>query len=81
MVKNQRNAGKENICGSHRKGLQRKLLEYPLWPDTYLPEWDDEATQILALAGKADIICGHKHLPQNVHFVERSPEGAVGVAV
>ena len=58
-----------------------QLLRAPFPADTYLTEWDDEATQVLLLAGKADVICGHKHLPQNVHFVERSPEGAVCVAV
>lgn len=58
-----------------------KLLKYLFSPGSYLPEWDNEATQVLFLAGKADVIGGHKHLPQNVHFVKWSPEGAICVAV
>lgn len=64
-----------------RKGLPIKLLKHPLPPSTYLSQWDNEATQVLLLAGEADIVRGHKHLPQNVHFVEWSPEGAVCVAI
>ena len=56
-------------------------LKHPLPPATYLSQWDNEATQVLLLAGEADIVRRHKHLPQNVHFVERSPEGAVCVAI
>lgn len=66
---------------THRRVLQVKLSEHPFSPDTYLTEWDNEATQVLLLAGEADVICGHKHLPQNVHFVKGCPEGAVCVAV
>ena len=64
-----------------RKGLPIKPLKHPFPPATYLSQWDNEATQVLLLAGEADIVRGHKHLPQNVHFVEWSPEGAVCVAI
>lgn len=56
-------------------------LKYGLPLDTYFTEWNYEAAEVFLLAGEADVVCGDKHLAQNVHLVKGSPEGAVGVAI
>lgn len=48
---------------------------------TRLSQGDDEAAQRLFLAGEADVVGGNEHLPQDVHLVEGSPQGAVRVSV
>lgn len=48
---------------------------------TYLSQRDDQAAQCLFFAGEADVVGGNKHLPQDVHLVEGSPQGAVRVSV
>lgn len=47
----------------------------------HLTQGDDETAQRLLLAGEADVVGGHKHLPQDVHLVKRRPQRAVCVSV
>lgn len=47
----------------------------------YLSQRDDELTQVFFAAGEADVIVRNKHLSNDVHLGERSPERAVCVAV
>lgn len=64
-----------------QKVSQADALKYGFPLDAYLPEWNYEAAEVFLLAGEADVVCGDEHLTQNVPFVKRSPEGAVGVAI
>lgn len=75
MVKSQLSDGK-----IPRKGLPIKLLKHPLPPSTYLSQWDNEATQVLLLAGEADIAPWTQTSAPKCAF-EWSPEGAVCVAI
>lgn len=48
---------------------------------THLSQWDNKAAQVFFLASKTDVICRHKHLAQNVHFVKWSPQSAICVPI
>lgn len=48
---------------------------------TDLSEWDNQTASGFLFTSEADIIGGDEHLSEDVHLVEGSPQGTIGVTV